>query len=134
MDWRRQERSYIVNRNKVMITGSRFIEGAIYNQVVDTEGVRTAFDNRTGMTGIYPDYRDIPVLGVSKYIEEMDWVIVASKNVSEAFAPDHIFEELHYRYWNYRYYSYRVRYRLYFYRNYKLYRENYRSDQKYCKT
>ena len=26
-------------------------------------------------------------LGVSKYLEEMDWVIVASKNASEAFAP-----------------------------------------------
>ena len=77
---------YIVNRNKVMITESRFIEDAMYNQIVDTEGVRTAFDNRTGMTGIYPDYRDVPVLGVSKYFEEMDWVIVASKYVSEAFA------------------------------------------------
>ncbi|MHC4454836.1 MAG: sensor histidine kinase [Planctomycetota bacterium] len=78
---------YIVNKDKVMITESRSIEDAIYNQVVDTEGVRTAFDNRTGMTGIYPDYRDVPVLGVSKYFEEMDWVIVASKYVSEAFAP-----------------------------------------------
>ena len=78
---------YIVNRNKVMITESRFIEDAMYNQVVDTEGVRAAFDNGTGMTGIYRDYRDVPVLGVSKYFEEMDWVIVASKHVSEAFAP-----------------------------------------------
>ena len=78
---------YIVNKDKVMITGSRSIEDAIYNQVVDTEGVRTAFDNRTGMNGIYPDYRDVPVFGVSKYFEEMDWVIVASKYVSEAFTP-----------------------------------------------
>ena len=78
---------YVVNRNKVMITESRFIENTMYNQVVDTEGVQIAFDNRTGMTGIYPDYRDVPVLGVSKYFEEMDWVIVASKYVSEAFAP-----------------------------------------------
>jgi len=78
---------YIVNKDKLMITESRFLEDAMYNQVVDTEGVRAAFDNRTGMTGIYSGYRDIPVLGVSKYFEEMDWVIVASKNVSEAFAP-----------------------------------------------
>ncbi len=77
---------YIVNRNKVMITESRFIEDAMYNQVVDTEGIRTAFDNRKGMTGIHPDYRDVPVLSVSKYFAEMDWVIVASKHVSEAFA------------------------------------------------
>ncbi|MCP4265260.1 MAG: PAS domain S-box protein, partial [Candidatus Brocadiaceae bacterium] len=77
---------YIVNRNKVMITESRFIENAMYNQVIDTEGIRTAFDNRKGMAGIYPDYRDVTVLGVSKYFEEMDWVIVASKHISEAFA------------------------------------------------
>lgn len=78
---------YIVNSNNVMITESRFIENAIFHQVVDTEGVRTALGNRTGMTGIYPDYRDAPVLSVSKYFEEMNWVIVASKHVSEAFAP-----------------------------------------------
>jgi PAS domain S-box-containing protein len=79
--------AYIVNRDKLMITESRFIENAMYNQVVDTKGVRVAFDNGIGVTGIYPDYRGIPVLGVYKYLEEMDWVIVASKYVSEAFAP-----------------------------------------------
>ncbi|ODS33453.1 MAG: two-component sensor kinase [Candidatus Scalindua rubra] len=78
---------YIVNRDKLMITESRFIENAIFNQVVDTEGVRAAFDNGVGMIGIYSDYRGIPILGVSRYIEEMDWVVLAEKDVSEAFAP-----------------------------------------------
>ncbi|MCK5343068.1 MAG: PAS domain S-box protein, partial [Candidatus Heimdallarchaeota archaeon] len=78
---------YIVNKDKVMITESRFIGNAIYNQVVDTEGVREAFNNGIGMVGEFSDYRDIPVLGVSKYFEEMKWVIVASKHVSEAIAP-----------------------------------------------
>ncbi len=78
---------YVVNRSKIMITESRTMVDAIYNQVVDSVGVRTAFDNRTGMIGIFPDYRDISVLSVSKYFEKMDWVIVASKHVSEAFAP-----------------------------------------------
>ncbi len=55
---------YIVGRDKLMITESRFVEDAIYKQVVDTEGVRVALDNGIGMTGIYPDYRGIPVLGV----------------------------------------------------------------------
>ncbi|MFV1977173.1 MAG: PAS domain S-box protein, partial [Candidatus Scalindua sp.] len=78
---------YIVNKDKLMITESRFLEDAMHNQVVDTEGVREAFHNGIGMVGAYPDYRDIPVLGVSKYFEEMKWVIVASKHASEAFAP-----------------------------------------------
>ncbi len=77
--------SYIVNSDKLMVTESRFIKGAVLKQIVDTEGIRVAFENRTDMTGIYPDYRGIPVLGVTKYFEEMDWVIVAEKDISEAF-------------------------------------------------
>jgi signal transduction histidine kinase len=78
---------YIVNRDKLMITESRFIEDSILKQVVNTEGVRVAFGNRIGMVGIYPNYRDIQILGASKYLEEMDWVVLAEKDVSEAFAP-----------------------------------------------
>ncbi|MFQ5687552.1 MAG: hypothetical protein ACE5GV_12940, partial [Candidatus Scalindua sp.] len=78
---------YIVNTDKLMITGSRFIKDVVLKQVVDTEGVNTAFDNGNGMVGIYDDYRGVPILGVSRYIEEMDWVVLAEKDVSEAFAP-----------------------------------------------
>ena len=78
---------YIVNSDKLMITESRFIEDAIFKQVVDTEGVNAALDYGVGMTGIYNDYRGISVLGVSRYIEDIDWVILAEKEVSEAFAP-----------------------------------------------
>jgi signal transduction histidine kinase len=79
--------AYIVNRDKLMITESRFLEDSIFKQVVDTEGVRAAFDNGIGMVGIYSDYRGVPILGASKYLEEMGWVIIAEKDVSEAFAP-----------------------------------------------
>lgn len=78
---------YIVNRGKLMITGSRFIKNAILNQVVDTEGVRSTLDNSEGMTDIYNGYRGVSVIGASKYLEEMDWVVLAEKDVSEAFAP-----------------------------------------------
>jgi len=78
---------YIVNRDKLMITESRFNNDVILKQVVDTEGVRVAFDNEAGMIGIYTGYRGHPILGVSRYVEEMDWVILAEKDISEAFAP-----------------------------------------------
>ena len=55
---------YIVNKDKLMITESRFIKDAVFKQVVDTEGVRAAFENGEGMTGIYPNYIGIPILGV----------------------------------------------------------------------
>ncbi len=78
---------YIVNRDKLMITESRFNKDVILKQVVNTEGVRTAFDNEAGMIGIYTGYRGRQILGVSRYVEEMDWVILAEKDISEAFAP-----------------------------------------------
>lgn len=78
---------YIVNRDKLMITESRFKVGTILKQIVDTEGVRTAFNNGVGMIGIYTGYRGIPVIGVSRYVESVDWVVLAEKDVSEAFAP-----------------------------------------------
>ncbi|MFQ5963512.1 MAG: PAS domain-containing protein [Candidatus Scalinduaceae bacterium] len=78
---------YVVNRDKLMITESRFIKDVILKKVVNTEGVRSALDNGVGMIGIYPDYRGIPILGVSIYFKEMDWIILAEKDVSEAFAP-----------------------------------------------
>ncbi|MFQ5688499.1 MAG: ATP-binding protein, partial [Candidatus Scalindua sp.] len=77
---------YIVNRDNLMITGSRFVKDAALKQAVDTEGVKVAFENGVGMLGVYPNYRGIQVLGVSRYIEEMDWVILAEKDISEAFA------------------------------------------------
>lgn len=78
---------YIVNSDKLMITESKFVENAILKQVVDTEGVRTAFENSIGMVGAYLNYRGVPVIGVSRYIEEMGWIVLAEKDMSKAFAP-----------------------------------------------
>ncbi len=78
---------YIVNRNRLMITRSQFVKDSILKQVVDTEGVRAAFNNGIGMVGIYTNYRGIPILGASKYLGEVGWVVLAEKNVSEALAP-----------------------------------------------
>ena len=72
---------YIVNGDKLMVTGSRYVKDAILKQVVDSEGVRAAFDSGVGMIGIYPDYRGVQVLGVSRYFEDMDWVVLAEKDV-----------------------------------------------------
>ena len=125
---------YIVNSSKIMITESRFIEDAIFHQVVDTEGVRTAFDNRTGMIGIYPDYRDIPVLSVSKYFEKMHWVIVASKYVSEAFSPVIYLRNVISIIGAIGFTTIVSGCLLYFYRGYKCYREDDSSNQKSCKA
>ncbi|MBS1257644.1 MAG: Adaptive-response sensory-kinase SasA [Candidatus Scalindua arabica] len=78
---------YIVNRDKKMITESRFIENAIFNQVVDTEPVRRIIeDDNSGMTSIYPGYRGMPVVGASIDIPEYGWILLAEVDKVEAFA------------------------------------------------
>ena len=39
------------------------------------------------MTGIYPNYRNVPVVGASAYIKEYGWIVLAEIDEAEAFAP-----------------------------------------------
>jgi diguanylate cyclase (GGDEF)-like protein/PAS domain S-box-containing protein len=78
---------YIVNKDKRMITDSRFIEKAPLKVVVDTEPVRMAVERGENMVGIYPDYRNIPVVGASSYIPGYGWTFLAEIDKAEAFAP-----------------------------------------------
>ena len=78
---------YIVNRDKKMITESRFIENAIFNQVVDTKPVRRILeDDNGGMTGIYPDYRGVSIVGASIDMPEYGWILLVEVDKAEAFA------------------------------------------------
>jgi two-component sensor histidine kinase/HAMP domain-containing protein len=80
--------AYIVNRDKIMLTGSRFVEDAVLNQVVDTEPVRRIIDDGSGgMTGIYPDYRGVPVVGVSVDMPGYGWILLVEVDKREVFAP-----------------------------------------------
>ena len=79
---------YIVNnRDKIMLTESRFIEDVVLKLVVDTEPVRRINEGGKGMTGIYPDYRGVPIVGASVVIPEYDWILLAEIDKAEAFAP-----------------------------------------------
>lgn len=50
---------YLVNRDKVMLTESRFIENASLKQKVDAEPIRAFAENNKEIVGIYKDYRGI---------------------------------------------------------------------------
>jgi len=84
--------SYIVNKDGLMITESRFVKDAVLKEKVDTEPVRLFQAQKKIMIGIYPDYRGMPVLGASMGddIEKefgLGWTILAEKDAAEAFAP-----------------------------------------------
>ncbi|MCF6148540.1 MAG: PAS domain-containing protein [Candidatus Kuenenia sp.] len=78
---------YLVNKDKVMITESRFIQNASLRQRVDTEPVRKILGSSQEITGIYTDYRGFQTVGVSIYIPEYQWILIAEINKAELFAP-----------------------------------------------
>ncbi|MFQ5861658.1 MAG: HD domain-containing phosphohydrolase [Candidatus Brocadiales bacterium] len=77
---------YLVDRDGIMLTESRFIEGTPLRQVVDTEPVRRSAQGEE-MTGIYRNYRGIPVVGASMYMPKYDWTLLVEIDKLEAFAP-----------------------------------------------
>ncbi len=78
---------YLVNRNKRMLTESRFVRTTPLRQAVDTVPVLNMIQEGKETAGVYPDYRRIPVLGVSRYLPEYDWLLLAEVDTSEVFVP-----------------------------------------------
>ncbi|MEE9488021.1 MAG: diguanylate cyclase, partial [Candidatus Brocadiales bacterium] len=78
---------YLVNKDGKMLTESRFTEGAPLKQVVDTEPIRRIAGGGGEMTGIYPDYRGVSIVGASAYLSEYGWTLLAEIDKAEAFAP-----------------------------------------------
>ncbi|GBE05840.1 sporulation kinase E [bacterium BMS3Abin10] len=84
---------YLVNKDGFMITPSRFQKNTFLKQKVDSWNFKTARINRgKNLTdeikaAIFPDYRGVKVLGTYQYIPQMDWVLLAEIEESEAFAP-----------------------------------------------
>ncbi len=76
---------YIVNRDKIKIAGTT--KSGIFNQIVDTKEVHEVLDSIEESSGIYRNYKGIQVLGSALFVPEANWVIIAEKNVKEAFLP-----------------------------------------------
>jgi len=78
---------YLVNENFLMMSESRFIENASFNQVVDTFPVRECFENGNKVSGIYPDYRGISVFSFSYCVPDLGFVLVAEIDEAETLQP-----------------------------------------------
>ena len=76
---------YIVNRDKVKIAATTRSNGL--NQIVDTKEVQEVLDSKEELSGIYRNYKGDQVLGSALFVPEANWVIVAEKNLKEAFMP-----------------------------------------------
>jgi signal transduction histidine kinase len=79
--------TYIVNRDRLMITESRQIPDAILKVRVDTLPVRTALEQGHEITTSYRDYRGREVNGASIILRELGWVVITEMDFTQAFAP-----------------------------------------------
>ena len=79
--------AYIVNKDKLMVTESRFIENAPFNQVVNTYAVNECFENKKNFHGQYVDYRQVNILGSSNCMYDLNLVLLVEIDDNEVFQP-----------------------------------------------
>ncbi len=78
---------YLVNRDRLMLTKSRFVRDAVLRQVVNTPPVNACLmENNTEITRFYKDYRGVEVVGASMCFPSLKWVLLAEIDKSEALA------------------------------------------------
>lgn len=78
---------YMVNEDYLMISESRFLENAPFNQRVDTFGVTECFENDSEVVGFYPDYRGITVYSSSYCAKDLGFVLLAEIDEAETVQP-----------------------------------------------
>lgn len=79
--------AYIVNKDRLMETESRFIENAAFHQIVNTHAVNECFDNKKSFHGEYTDYRQTSIFGSSNCMEDLGMVLLVEIDDSEIFQP-----------------------------------------------
>jgi signal transduction histidine kinase len=86
--------TYIVNRNALLLTESRFLPNSILALKVETVPVRSAVERGKEIMADYKDYRGVTVSGASSIIADMGWVLVTEIDFSQAFAPINVLRNL----------------------------------------
>ena len=84
---------YMVNEDRLMISESRFLENAPFNQRVDTLGVTECFDNDSEVVGFYPDYRGVPIYGSTYCANDLGFVLLAEIDEAETVQPIQILQD-----------------------------------------
>ena len=79
--------TYLVNDEYVMLSESRFIENAIFNQKVETLPVKNCFENGKNTVGLYKDYRGVDIYGSSYCAKDLGFVLLAEIDSEEVIEP-----------------------------------------------
>lgn len=76
---------YIVNRDMIKIADTT--KNAIFDQIIDTKEVQEVLISKEELSGIYRNHKGVEVLGSVLFVPEANWVIIAERNVKDAFLP-----------------------------------------------
>ncbi len=77
--------SYLVDAYNSLVSGDRFGKED-YPQGVHSEGIRKAINREDG-GGLYLNYAGVPVIGYSRWLEQLDVALLVEIRQTEAFAP-----------------------------------------------
>jgi len=80
---------YLVNEDKFMISGSLFVEDAIFRQKSDTYPVRKCLEDGEEVSGMWKNYLGVEVLVSSMCIVNgnFKWTLISEQSVAEALSP-----------------------------------------------
>ncbi len=78
---------YMVNKDRILITPSRFIADAVLKLRVDTYPVKACLEEGREVAGEYTDYRGIKVFGASMCLARDNAVLIAEVDAEEILAP-----------------------------------------------
>ncbi len=81
-------KTYLVNEDRFIIGGFSLGSPIPFQLKADTLPVRKCFEEGGEMTGIWPDYRGVPVIGSSMCIavDGLKWTLITEQDQDEAFA------------------------------------------------
>jgi signal transduction histidine kinase len=79
--------TYIVNRNGLLLTESRFAPNSVLKLKVETAPVRAALERNEEIIADYKDYRGVTVSGASSILTDVGWILVTEMDFRQAFAP-----------------------------------------------
>lgn len=78
--------TYLVSADNLRLTDSRFAPGTAFREMISTRGVIEGFEKKSA-AALYPGYRGVPVIGSSRWLDNVRAVLLAEIDQSEAFAP-----------------------------------------------
>lgn len=77
--------SYLVDAYNAFVSGDRFGKED-YPRGVHSEGIDKAINQQDG-GGLYPDYAGVPVIGYSRWVDELQVALLVEITQAEAFRP-----------------------------------------------